>query len=196
MAWGSRVFASAAVTLLALALAACSSAPAPVPASAPVKPHLGVRAVYLESTSTPGLSALDLARHPQVRVVRTQEELESVFSTGMAIWVDIGAAGSADVAWLGRMTRNRVQPVALIGCNTWDSFCQTLPFVDLSGVPVRRSRVRPLPGFTVCTCVGLDRGPWYAHVSHDQTPTVSQVLASTDRMLRLRFNEEPGRFME
>ena len=113
-----------------------TSGPARVPQTP--TPAVRVTAVYLESTSSPQLDASDLARHPQVVVVRSQSELESRLTSGQAIWIDKGAAASLDTGRLHKLTWGKVLPVALIGYNdSLYAFRESLPIAHLHGPSVQ-----------------------------------------------------------
>ena len=173
-------------------LTGCASAQTSAPAGAPQTPPPAVRAtaVYLESTGSPQLDAGDLARHPQVVVVRSQRELESRLTSGQAIWIDKGVARSLDVGRLYKLTWGKVVPVALIGYNSsFYSFREVLPIAGLYGGFVDWSRVRLEPGFAVYSFrrfIHSGGVEGYQH-DYDVTPTVDAVLGATDPILHGEF---------
>jgi len=187
-----RIATLVAVVVAASVIAACSSASPPARSSAVVsaKPSVSVRAVYLESTVAPQLGAGDLARHPEVLVVRSQAELESRLATGEAIWIDKGVARSLDIDRLRRLTSGRVLPVALIGYNSGlFAFRETLPIAHIHGPYIDWNRVRLEPGFAVFSFRRFVRsgGTQFYLRGYDVTQTVDAVLAATNPILRGEF---------
>jgi hypothetical protein len=81
---------------MVLLLAACS-APAPVmPAPTPAKP----RAVYFV-IGQGQLATADLSQHPEVVVVHTFRDLQTLATdTHISLWIDKDAANLADSDWL------------------------------------------------------------------------------------------------
>ena len=182
-----RIATLVAVVVAASVIAACSSASPPARSSAVVsaKPSVSVRAVYLESTVAPQLGAGDLARHPEVLVVRSQAELESRLATG-----DKGVARSLDIDRLRRLTSGRVLPVALIGYNSGlFAFRETLPIAHIHGPYIDWNRVRLEPGFAVFSFRRFVRsgGTQFYLRGYDVTQTVDAVLAATNPILRGEF---------
>jgi hypothetical protein len=132
------------------------------------------------------LSSADLQAHPVHAVVHTQAALESAVTTGVAIWIDKGAAATVDRTWLHAHERAGY-PIAVIGTG---SEIRAFWFVVHFGGPLGTgpsAQEMAKPGFAVWCVRGIDTKTPSDYVKgFPGTPTVESVSAVTDALLEGR----------
>jgi len=103
-----------------------------IPANTALSQGADVEAVYL--TAGPGvLSKEDLARHPEVVVVSTSEQLKSNVSSRVSVWIDTNAIHILDYRW-AHDPPQRYYPWVIVGV------------ADVRKLPSGMSGPAPAPG--------------------------------------------------
>jgi len=153
------------------------------------KPSAPPSAVYLAPRTGAVLGTEDIKAHPQVVVSFSGKQLEGLVTSSTAIWIDINATSSVDMAWLQHRADAHI-PVALIGNGDRHWFGFQLPVTHLSTrtwfLPPTGTSLGSPPGFSVWRFE--QASPDYEVVDgylrgFEGTPTVSAVLAVTNALL-------------
>lgn len=177
LAWTATVF-------LTLAAVGCARAPTPGPIVPSQSSETPMVAVYVAPPTGGQLTDADLRAHPEVRVVRSQADLESEAVTRTAVWIDKAAVQAVDKTWLRARADERF-PVALIGIgDALYSFRETLKIGGIKGPYVDWVREPPGPGFSVWMLKSRTAEGASAYMKgFTSTPTVDVVSAVTSPLL-------------
>lgn len=143
------------------------------------------KAVYIVANGGGQLSESDLRAHPEIVVVRSQQELASETKDQVAVWIDKNAAQLVDLNWL-RSEPQRRYPIFLIGySNALYSFREQLPAFMIIGPHVDWSTQQLEPGFSVWKLTKQTGSSTSAYMTgYAKPPTVDRLLLVTNALLK------------
>ena len=141
-----------------------------------------IEAIYFVQGSGQ-LSQKDLEAHPEVLVVNSLDEFKKAARSEAAIWIDINAVDSFDVAWLSKEPQ-KFYPVVLVGNGSdFCSFFVSLVYFPFSvPAPADGENVdcsSPPPGFSINILTSDSGGKMHGY---EQAPTVQAILDNTESL--------------
>jgi hypothetical protein len=151
-----------------------------------------VKAVYFVGKQGGELSADDLKKHPEVKIVQSFADLQCLAGKKVPIWIDVTALpvlnGDKEQEWIIRKAIEGY-PFAMVGCNEpLKSFRDMLDCFLISGPgPIDWTKYDTSPGFSVIMRkrekVGKElqvSGPMQGYKT---APTVQKILKITDALM-------------